>query len=528
MPQPESDLRRNETARAEVAGDGRETARLRLFFLGPLTLILAATVVGIDVGLYLRERADLQQGVVHLRTSAIELYEDSVRDSARALRTLAGVLGQDAVLRTALARRDRAALLARAAPLFESMKREYGVTHLYFSRPDRVNLLRVHEPARHGDVIDRVTTRLAERDGVAVHGVELGPLGTFTLRLVVPWFEENTRRPLGYVELGMEIDQVLARVRGVLGVELFVLIDKRFLNRAAWEEGMHVLGRTADWDRFPEVVLSAHGGQVVPPALVARFATRPFDLGYTTVDALPGDDPHRAIFSSLRDAAGRDVARLVVLVDVSRQLDSARYAVLVGGAATLVSGAALFAFFWWLVGRVGRRIERDERTLRDLAARDQLTGAFNRRSFDELLPREMARARRYKTPLALVMFDIDHFKKVNDTHGHPAGDDLLFALTTFVGANVRDSDILARWGGEEFMLIAPNADAEAGRRLAEKLRALIEHGDFGAIGRVTCSFGVTQLEPDDTPESFVARADESLYRAKQGGRNRVETTTRRA
>ena len=164
---------------------------------------------------------------------------------------------------------------------------------------------------------------------------------------------------------------------------------------------------------------------------------------------------------------------------------------------------------------------RMEARLRELSSLDALTGIANRRSFDDMLTREMERARRYHTPCSLIMFDIDHFKHVNDTFGHQAGDDLLVALTAFISANIRDSDALARWGGEEFMIMAPGAGLDEAQRLAEKLRSKIEAGDFGEVGKVTCSFGVAQLGPHDAPEDFVGRADEAMYDAKRTGRNRV-------
>ncbi len=163
------------------------------------------------------------------------------------------------------------------------------------------------------------------------------------------------------------------------------------------------------------------------------------------------------------------------------------------------------------------------RKLDELASHDGLTGLYNHRTFHKLLEDELARTKRYDLPLSLIMFDIDHFKKVNDTWGHQAGDDLLVALSAYVSANIRDTDSLARWGGEEFMLVTPGTGVEAAARLAEKLRASIERGNFGDIGRVTCSFGVTQSRAGDTVEDFTGRADTAMYAAKQGGRNRVRS-----
>jgi diguanylate cyclase (GGDEF)-like protein len=177
-----------------------------------------------------------------------------------------------------------------------------------------------------------------------------------------------------------------------------------------------------------------------------------------------------------------------------------------------------------ITARVRANAERELllKRLDEVATHDQLTGAWNRRQFDELLVRELARARRYNQPLSLIMFDIDHFKNVNDTYGHLAGDDVLAALSVYVSANIRDTDTFARWGGEEFILIVPGVDVGGAARQAEKLRALIEHGDFGAVGWITCSFGVTQFRADDTPDDLTRRVDTAMYAAKRGGRNRVE------
>ncbi|MDP1681934.1 MAG: diguanylate cyclase [Burkholderiales bacterium] len=384
-----------------------------------------------------------------------------------------------------------------------------------------MNLLRVHAPNRHGDRIDRFTTLAAEKDGTTSYGVELGPLGTFTLRVVSPWYDETTHQLIGYVELGMEIDRVLQKQRDFFGIEVFVLVHKDRLERKKWEEGMRALGRTPDWERFPTVVLGTQAHQKVPPLLAERLVRGELGDADSIINMAQGGASYRAAFLPLQDAGGRSAAHMVLIADVSPDLNAVLHTVYAGSIAAVVAGMLLLGFFHWQVGRVGRRIERDEQALEDIATHDRLTGAWNRRQFDELLAREMNRARRYKSPLSLIMFDIDHFKKVNDTWGHQAGDDLLAVLSVYVSANIRDIDMLARWGGEEFMVIAPDTGSEAARLLAEKLRALIENGNFGEAGRITCSFGVTQFQPDDTAESFTSRADAAMYAAKESGRNRV-------
>ena len=140
-----------------------------------------------------------------------------------------------------------------------------------------------------------------------------------------------------------------------------------------------------------------------------------------------------------------------------------------------------------------------------------------------MLQAEIQEAKRYNMPLALIFFDIDHFKSVNDTYGHKAGDNVLQELSRIVTGMIRQTDIFARFGGEEFIILVLNNDVRTGRELAEKIRSRMSQHSFPQIGTVTCSFGVAQFYPDDTSETFIKRADDAMYAAKQEGRNRVET-----
>ncbi|MBF0282876.1 MAG: diguanylate cyclase, partial [Magnetococcales bacterium] len=155
---------------------------------------------------------------------------------------------------------------------------------------------------------------------------------------------------------------------------------------------------------------------------------------------------------------------------------------------------------------------------------DALTGVANRRAFEQTLHREHARSVRHKLPLSLVMFDLDHFKKVNDTYGHPVGDKVLTTVAERAGKMLRQSDLIARYGGEEFVLILPEATLEAAAAAAEKIRLEVMRLRFKTGNQmltVTSSFGVCEWQPGMTPEELLHQADQALYRAKQGGRNRV-------
>ena len=155
---------------------------------------------------------------------------------------------------------------------------------------------------------------------------------------------------------------------------------------------------------------------------------------------------------------------------------------------------------------------------------DGLTGIPNKRHFQEFLEREVARALRHQRPLALVLFDIDHFKRVNDVHGHLAGDRVLCGVAALAAPEVRHEELVARWGGEEFAVVLPETDLAGATEFGERIRALVEKSAFEYDGEslnVTISVGATALHDGDSIETLLARADTVMYRAKHEGRNRV-------
>ena len=183
-----------------------------------------------------------------------------------------------------------------------------------------------------------------------------------------------------------------------------------------------------------------------------------------------------------------------------------------------------------VVGITGLALRRYQERLEELATTDKLTGLLNRQSLDALLHQAMTRSRRSGTALAVLLADVDHFKAVNDEHGHLVGDEVLRRVAQGLREQLRESDTVCRWGGEEFLIIVQDCDADAALALAEKLRVGIEGGVPAAGGlpvagvasvRVTLSLGVAELQPEESVDSLVGRADAAMYAAKQAGRNCV-------
>ncbi|MEB0093606.1 sensor domain-containing diguanylate cyclase [Pseudomonas sp. CCI4.2] len=171
-----------------------------------------------------------------------------------------------------------------------------------------------------------------------------------------------------------------------------------------------------------------------------------------------------------------------------------------------------------------RVIRRFQHKIEVQATLDSLTGLPNRRGFDLLALKAMQEAQRETKPLAALLLDLDHFKSLNDNHGHLAGDDVLVGFASDLRSCLRRSDIICRWGGEEFIILLKETDSDHAQSVAEKIRTLAEqhrYTFFGTPLRVTVSLGLTQWQSNDTLHSLIARADRALYRAKQAGRNQV-------
>jgi PAS domain S-box-containing protein len=257
-------------------------------------------------------------------------------------------------------------LLASWRPVFETLQRENHLTHFYFFDANRVCLLRVHKPEQHGDLINRFTALKAERTGKTASGIELGPLGTFTLRVVQPVFEGSGLA--GYVELGKEIEDVLQSMHTRSGNQLAVAIRKEHLNRRQWEEGMRMIGREADWDRLPHsAIIYASQGRL-PDAFLPmadRNTAGDQPSGETGREiAFDGKD-WRASAMPLPDVSGAVVGNLLILRDVTVKKAAFARLLVLGGTAGAVLLALLLGFIYVLLRRTDRGISAQQAELRE-------------------------------------------------------------------------------------------------------------------------------------------------------------------
>jgi len=498
---------------------------LKLSFLLPLGLVFCGLIISFVYLTYTRSQQQIEMSSAQAVASVTTMFRHNLLENSSMLEAVSHALLRNKDIEVALAARDRSKLLALSAPLFDELRKEHRITHFYYHDVDRTSLLRVHQPERFGDKINRVTMLESEAIGATSAGIELGILGTFTLRHVSPWYDSD-QKLIGYIELGMEIDSVFESIEQLYNTHLYMLIDKKYLNKDRWIEGMHMLGRSADWDRLEHfVVTNLRAGQDLPESFVANYATPAskveggFDLGYKGLQ-------HRARVIPIEDKARRDVGKMWILIDTDQEVENGLKVTLIATAIAAVLGITLFVLFFRLVTGIESELSKHQQTLHQFATNDGLTGVYNRRSFDTIIEKELERARRYGRGLSLLIIDIDHFKGVNDTYGHVAGDDVLRELASRLASQLRSNDHLARYGGEEFAIILPETPLEMAQPLAERIRmhaaSLAYHMSGDQSTELTLSIGASSF-PDHatTVDELIQHADSALYQAKETGRDRV-------
>jgi two-component system cell cycle response regulator len=414
--------------------------------------------------------------------------------------------------------RDLPVLMLSAQPPEDASVRSLGLGAADFIR----------KPYRPKELLARVQAQL--RMGALLRSTRLTLLRTEEA-LVRAQHDADSRRKL--------VD-ILHEVTGDLSVpELFQILVRRAARALGVSHCSVVLARPGDTqavvvaayenpgiqhlpvqlDRYPEIKAALDSGQ---PVLVEDLDTHPLYEGVRQVWGIEGlEIPIRSVialpFSIERGAYGVFLVR--------RTRDQERF-----GAADLEFAQAVVTAAIAVIQRA-QMVEStmaDNARLEQLAQTDPLTQLLNRRALTERITAEMERALRYDSTMALLMIDLDHFKKVNDTYGHLVGDDVLRDVAQLLGETIRTSDIVARYGGEEFLVLLPETDEVGAESFAERIRAAVESHAFARDAmaeplRLTASVGVAVFPAAriESVEDLFARADAALYRAKADGRNRV-------
>ena len=499
--------------------------RLKPSFLLPLAVVLFGLMFTFVFLTFNSSQKQIRSSSQETVRTVSSMFSIEIIESSSMLAAVSHALIQNKDIEAAFIAQDRSRLLSLSLPLFAELSKDHLITHFYFHDTDRINLLRVHKPERFGDRINRFTMIESESIGATSSGIELGLLGTFTIRHVAPWYDAR-QKLIGYLELGMEIDNVFESIEQLHNIDLYLFINKKYLNKNQWIEGMGMLGYDGDWDALDQyVVTNLSKGESLPSALTMQYKQNGiisqkeyrFDLDHRK---------HEAKYLPIEDKGKRNVGVLWMLIDIDNEITNSYEVTLLSSGVGITLGMILFFIFFRLVDGIELELKKHQRALRLVATNDGLTGIYNRRSFDIIIASEVDRTNRYKRELSLLIIDIDHFKRVNDNFGHMAGDTVLRKLSGKLAKQLRSNDYLARYGGEEFAIILPETSLNTAHILAERIRKAVGEQDYDLGNEqsapITISIGIASFSSQaKTVDQLILNADSALYEAKETGRNRV-------
>ena len=340
--------------------------RVKTAFIWPFAIVLAFILGAFVSTVYSLEVRVRDRSLAGRVNAVAKLVDQKLSKDTDLMQAVLYTLMTNPAIEAAFRHQDRAALHREVGPLFDTLRRDLRITHLYFNTPELVNVVRMHSPDQFGDRITRSTMVRAREQGRAAHGLELGLLGTLTLRLVMPW--QANGNTLGYLEIGEEIAYLVDEIRDSLSVDVFVMVDKRFMPPEQWKQGLKLLKREGSWERFGSQVLVAHTASQVPAALDDGMLSR-LRGGSTEVF----NDGERALHLAMlpvSDASGQRIGDLVVMRDITELQQTFLKSVLTVTLLSLLVGAGVLVLFYVALDRVERDYQRKHDLERQLLRLD--------------------------------------------------------------------------------------------------------------------------------------------------------------
>ena len=417
----------------------------------------------------------------------------------------------------ALAQQDRKLLHEKARVFWGILKEENPyLSIMHFHRPDGTSLLRMHKPEIYDDNIAglRKSIQKIHKSHEPLFGCEIGRHGIY-YRVILPVFEE--KKYIGAVEVGIDVSYItdaLYRLTGLKGAVFVSKEDCYALDKPPennLELGKYILWNSKELENYFRPVIKSYHFQ--PSHEITADG-----LSYIAHDfILPGTTNSfhgKLIFLQEITLQKKNMKNFIYKIVLTT------FMIIVFITIVLeITLGQLLSKIELINGKLTQKIK--EVTL--LSITDPLTQIFNRQKLNQVLTTEIQRNNRYKIPFSVLMVDIDHFKDVNDRYGHDMGDRVLIDFCRLISEHIRENDIFARWGGEEFIILLSSQSMEAAGLKAEYLRELIGKYKFKKTGNITASFGVTEYKPLESEAQLFKRLDNNLYLAKKRGRNQVVT-----
>ncbi len=346
----------------QVSGMNNTSIKNKVLLPIAITLLIAFAVVIIGINVVVRK--DISNKAMAVTTTAQKLFSHQVEEDSGKIRLLLEQLAANSELQQSWLTQDRKRLHEQSLSLFTKLQHSQHITHFYYHQLDGINFLRVHNPERHGDSIERFTLREAKRQGLTVHGIELGPFATLTLRVVHPWMIDG--RVTGFIELGEELPHITEHLKEVLGVELFLAIKKSFLTQEGWEEGRRMLGQAAlvPWETITDRVVVDSTVPISQDNLATiRDTISAYAAAAVKTVTLAGH-LYQVQKIPVYDVIGANLGDFHLLYDITAETSSLQRLTGVLLVTAILLGALLVLFFFYHLGKVEQAIVQDQQQIK--------------------------------------------------------------------------------------------------------------------------------------------------------------------
>ena len=345
------------------ANNTTNSFRIKRSILLPLFCGLFSLMLLASASFYWQLSHQINQEVKSELGSIEHLYTNLLRQQEMQIESLFDYFKNDPALQKSFLAKDRKGLLEAARPFHAKINGKYDITHFYFITPDKNCFLRVHQPDRHDDIINRFTLARAIQDNKTAAGIELGPLGTFTLRVVQPWLIHGELA--GYLELGREIKFILPELKKIHNLELITVISKSFLNRPQWQDRQKMMGTGSDWNYLPNHVMIESTLEDIPGEIIPHLHAIHSEHEHQLFNNIRVQDHHyRTGFITLKDAGGREVGDIIPLFDITAKRKALNRHALLMLTSGFIVGAILFFLFSRHINGLEKRLSSQGEKLR--------------------------------------------------------------------------------------------------------------------------------------------------------------------
>ncbi|MCP3671821.1 MAG: diguanylate cyclase [Gammaproteobacteria bacterium] len=442
----------------------------------------------------------------------------------------------------------REQLYEQVSPGWNLLMEQFDIRQLHFHLgPGSLSFLRVHRPDKFGDRMDDIRhiivdtyDEMASNTGFETGRVYSGLRGT--VPIIAHDAEVGREVIVGVLEVGTSFKTVLKKLKSKSQVESLVLLNEEHVKSTMWPQFINSKLRRLSPDApcYIEAASSPISINIVRNCSafsgsqdgLSTFRTW-FNGRDYAITRIPLYD-----YRAMKRSAGHNgsVGAVMVLTDISSEVElheqQFRLNLIIAVFGFIIIETLLFISLRLAANKLQTIIDKQiaeivqlKNYFEERSQRDGLTSLYNHRAFIERLDEEMHRTKRLHSPFSLIMLDLDHFKRLNDTYGHGAGDEVLVATANCIGDMARKSDIVGRYGGEEFCLALPDTDLESAQELAERLLEMIRtnlvHTSRGEVLSITASIGISQWDEESAISGFIYAADQAMYLAKEQGRDRV-------